>query len=226
MNDEENRTSNEGKTQSACPEKCDPLPEALPCENPHTGNDCDTEHGRAECGDGSDADGRDRDGNDERIGTEAVSDDPLQDADPSPAPDPTDTDPTDPSEQLEQLRNELKALRAEIAARDERLSRMSAEYAEFRTLYPHTSFDALDDSVMEDVKRGIPIAAAYALAERRRACAEARAAASNEENSRRTSGAIRSTDEDYYSPDEVRKMTRSEVRANYPKILASMKKWH
>ena len=31
---------------------------------------------------------------------------------------------------------------------------------------------------------------------------------------------------EYYTPDEVRAMTPSEVRENYEKIRASMKKWH
>lgn len=31
---------------------------------------------------------------------------------------------------------------------------------------------------------------------------------------------------EYYTPDEVRAMTPTEVRENYEKIRASMKKWH
>ena len=31
---------------------------------------------------------------------------------------------------------------------------------------------------------------------------------------------------EYYTPDEVRAMTQAEVRENYEKIRASMKKWH
>ena len=32
-------------------------------------------------------------------------------------------------------------------------------------------------------------------------------------------------DKTYFTPEEVRKMTRAEVRANYTAILDSMKKW-
>ena len=233
MNDEENRTSNQEEAQSACETECDSLSASLPCENPHARDERSTER------DGLDPDGglgndscdKDREQQLERdrdtdLGSAEILDDSLQDADPSPASDPADADPPNPTEQLEQLRNELKALRAEIAARNERLAKLGAEYAEFQTLYPNTSLDALDESVMADVRRGIPVAAAYALSERRRIRAEEQAALSNAENSRRTAGAIHATDEDYYSPDEVRKMSRSEVRENYPKILASMKKWH
>lgn len=33
------------------------------------------------------------------------------------------------------------------------------------------------------------------------------------------------TEKDYYTPEEVRKMSQSEVRKNYQAIMDSMKKW-
>ena len=225
MNDEENRTSNESEAEPTCPSECDPVSAHLPCADANEG--ADTDRDAVGTNNGSPNDG-DPNGRDEQphLADPTVSADPLQDADPRTAADPADAAPTDAASQLEQLRGELKALREEIAARDARLSKTSAEYAEFRTLYPSVPFEAIDDCVMEDVKRGIPISAAYALAERRRLIAEEQAARVNRENRNRTAGAILATDEDYFSPDEVRQMTRQEVRTNYPKILASMKKWH
>lgn len=47
-------------------------------------------------------------------------------------------------------------------------------------------------------------------------------------NQKASPGALGSTgnpESDYFTPDEVRKMTQSEVRANYEKIRNSMKKW-
>lgn len=102
---------------------------------------------------------------------------------------------------------------------------MGAEYAEFAILYPDVPFSSIGDAVMEDVKRGIPLAAAYALSERRRRHAEEKARKSNEENLRRSSGGIKSSGDDFFSPDEVRRMSRDEVRTNYSKIMASMQKW-
>ena len=216
MNDEENLTNHEADEATPNESECDPVSAPVPCEDTDTGG---AEEGRrsveSPCGEIEPV-----------VRDEAISADPVQDADPSVTPDSADTAPTDATGQLEQLRNELTALRAEIAARDERLSRMSAEYAEFRTLYPSVPFDAIDDCVMEDVKHGLPLAAAYALAERRRHIAEEQAARINAENSHRTSGALRATDEDYFSAEEVRKMSQSEVRTNYQKILKSMQKWH
>ena len=220
MNDEENRKSNETDEATPNQPECDSLSAPLSCE-------CsDTEENADELLSGAgDADAYDGEAL-TPVTDEAVSNDSVQDADSSASADSSGTPAEDATEQLRQLRSELTSLRAEIAARDERLSRMSAEYAEFRTLYPSVPFEAIDDSVMEDVKNGIPLSAAYALFERRRQLAAEQAARINAENSHRTPGALRATDEDYFSPDEVRKMTPGEVRTNYQKILQSMRKWH
>ena len=74
--------------------------------------------------------------------------------------------------------------------------------------------------------QGIPIAAAYALFERRRFTTEQKALEYNHANARRSSGSLEPTAPDYYSPAEVRAMSQSEVRANYDKIMRSMQKWH
>lgn len=152
----------------------------------------------------------------------AISADPVQDPDPaSPAPAAETAE-----DRLEQLRGELNRLRAEIAARDEFLGRIGDECEEFRALYPETSLSALPDGIWEDVRRGIPVAAAYALSERRRMMTEQKAAEFNRANDLRSAGALEATESDYFSPTEVRAMSQNEVRANYQKIMRSMQKWH
>ena len=121
---------------------------------------------------------------------------------------------------------EVKLLQGELAARDDFLRRMGVECAEFQELYPSTPVSSLPDSVWEDIRRGIPMAAAYALAERRRAITEEKADAQNRALSRLSAGAVEGTIPEYFSPSEVRAMTPSEVRANYKKIMRSMEKWH
>ena len=145
-----------------------------------------------------------------------------------PDPDPVaSADPeSDPQVGLEQLRGELNRLRTTLAERDAFWGRIGKDCEDFFTLYPDTAISELSDEVWEDVKRGIPIAAAYALSERRRALNEQRAAESNLRNSQRSSGALEATESDYFSPAEVRTMSQSEVRANYHKIMQSMQKWH
>ena len=159
---------------------------------------------------------------------EASSLDPEIPADPDPYTDPDHSAPAPPApeEQLRQLRDELKQLRAEMAQRDALLSRMGAECEEFHTLYPQTPISSLPDNVWADVKQGVPLAAAYALAERRRAYTEALADSTNRQNQKCSSGALSSTENEYFSPAEVRSMTQAEVRTNYQKIMRSMQKWN
>ncbi|MBQ7347182.1 MAG: hypothetical protein IJW55_04435 [Clostridia bacterium] len=137
--------------------------------------------------------------------------------------------PADPAplaeDGMEQLRTELRELRRALDERDAFFGRLGKECEEFSALYPDASLSSLPDSVWDDVRRGIPLAAAYALAERRRARTEERAKESNLENGKRSAGAVGGAQDDYFSPAEVRAMSQSEVRANYQSIMRSMQKW-
>lgn len=143
-----------------------------------------------------------------------------------PDPDSGEAEAADRSAELEDLRAELKQLREEIGKRDRMLERMGVECEEFRVLYPDVSLSTLTDGVWEDVHRGVPIAAAYALAERKRLLSEKAAQESNLQNAARSSGPLSSPPSDYYSPAEVRAMSQTEVRANYQKIMKSIQQWH
>ena len=135
--------------------------------------------------------------------------------------------PNDPSlARMDALERELASLKELLEKRDAQAARMEKELDEFTALYPHISTRTLPDSVWEDVARGVPIAAAYALAERRRSREAEIANETNQINKARSSGALTGTESDYFSPSEVRSMTPSEVRSNYNKILYSMQKWH
>ena len=127
---------------------------------------------------------------------------------------------------MDALERELASLKELLEKRDAQAARMEKELDEFTALYPHISTRTLPDSVWEDVARGVPIAAAYALAERRRLREAEIANETNQINTARSCGALTGTESDYFSPSEVRSMTPSEVRSNYNKILYSMQKWH
>lgn len=148
--------------------------------------------------------------------------DSTQDPDPDPQ---TAIEPSQPNG-LDELRSELIQLRAEVASRNAFFERLGVECEEFRALYPNTSLSSLPDTVWQDVQKGVPIAAAYALAERRRALTEETAKKINAENQARSSGGLTSTANEYFSPAEVRSMTPGEVRENYQKIMRSMQNWH
>ncbi len=131
-----------------------------------------------------------------------------------------------PSNELDALREELKQLRKELSERDAFFTRLGGEYEEFKTLYPSIAPETISESIWNDVCRGIPLAAAYALSERRRQYAEEKAEKSNSENRFRSPGAINGGEPEYFTPAEVRAMSRQEVRNNYQKIMSSMKQWN
>ena len=209
-------------------EKLDSLDQALPDTDPHHPS-------LEENGSQEDPSNRDNlaisDEKEFRLDPECVPKDPASDStlleNPLQNPDPAATVNSESASQigLEQLRGELTRLRAELAEREVFWERLGAECDEFRTLYPNVSLGELPDRVWEDVRHGIPIAAAFALAEKRRALTEALAEKNNRENQKRSAGSLTGTENDYFSPAEVRAMSSHEVHENYQKIMRSIQKW-
>lgn len=142
-----------------------------------------------------------------------------------PDPDHSATDPKDSSDRLDELRGELSALRAELAEIRAKNERAKREYEEFAALYPDVSLADLPDAVRREVEAGLPLAAAYALEERRRQLTSLLAEKANASNRNRSSGGVKNTQSEFFTPEEVRTMSQSEVRANLSKIMRSMKKW-
>ena len=222
MNENEKR---EDHADPCDPTKCDPLPS----ETSEAAGDCEQV-----CDDGTEGENEGTAGEGDPSFAEALDSAPSGDSEPSALPadsDPdSDSDPSavfeaGPEEQLQQLRDELTQLRRQMALQDALLSRMGAECEEFHTLFPNTPISSLPDNVWADVKLGIPLAAAYALAERRRAHTESLAAATNQRNGHCSTGAMKATEAEFFSPSEVRAMSQDEVRANYQKIMRSMQSW-
>ena len=147
---------------------------------------------------------------------------PAQSSDP--APQASGADQTADSE-LECIRRELSLLRAQLEGQAQAMQKIGLEYAEFCDLYPNQSPEEIPDEVWDSVRQGVPLSAAFALSQRRRHRILEKAKLLNEENKRRSSGSVEGTTCGYFSPDEVRAMSQSEVRANYQKILLSMQKW-
>ena len=131
-------------------------------------------------------------------------------------------DPETPAGELEKLRQELTDLKTEL----QNLHRTQEECAEFAELFPDTPIDKLPDAVWEDVGRGIPVSAAYALFERRSARAKQIAEEVNLQNRFRSPGALGSARSGFLTLSEVRSMSPAEVRKNYQRILQSMQKWN
>ncbi len=136
------------------------------------------------------------------------------------------------AEEVKATEDELEGLRAENAKLSARLeeiknlnSRIENEISEFSEMFPDTPVSEIPDSIWSEVKKGIPLSAAYARHEKR--CKDAKMRAENANNAAReaTSGALSGKDNDYYTPDEVKRMTAKQVKENYSKIISSMKHW-
>ena len=136
-------------------------------------------------------------------------------------------DPVDTLLASHELRAELDRLRAELEQTKALHARMAEEIGEFHAIFPEIHPSALPESVWEQVKNGVPLAASYALYEKKCILAREHAEKINLRNAQKTPGAAgKNTPSEYFSPDEVRAMSQSEVRANYQKIRESMKKWN
>ena len=166
-----------------------------------------------------------------------TSDIPSEDisSDETPAEAPEETSGIEEAEEAEKteeneldiLRNEVKSLRAQLEEKTAIAERISAELGELAQLFPEVTPNAIPEEVWADVRNGTSLAAAYALYERRVFIKDQRTNAINAKNARLSSGkAGSSAIKEFFSPDEVRAMSQSEVRANYSKIIESMKKWN
>lgn len=132
--------------------------------------------------------------------------------------------------ELERMRAELEELRGELARRDaleEGNRRMMRECEEFGEYFPEVELSAVPDEVWESVKGGLPLAASYALYARREELQKLRADELNQRNRMMSAGSVsKGGEEKYYSPSEVKAMTREQVRSNYSEIVESMRHWH
>ena len=130
-------------------------------------------------------------------------------------------------EDIASLKAELSSLKLQLEESRSMYDRLHGECMEFSNLYPNIPLSSIPDSIWESARSGIPLAAAYALAEKKESAAKAKAMDVNSKNNALSSGALNgSKTEEFFSPAEVRAMSAAEVRANYAKIITSMSKWH
>ena len=125
------------------------------------------------------------------------------------------------------LKEELESLKLQLEESRSMYNRLHGECMEFSSLYPDVPLSTIPDSIWGSVRSGVPLAAAYALAEKKERMAREKAIDVNSKNHERSSGALSaSKTEEFFTPAEVRAMSAAEVRANYAKIITSMSKWH
>lgn len=130
---------------------------------------------------------------------------------------------------IEQLARELAELRALIETRQASEGAVTFQPTlteAFRALYPDVSAEDIPDTVWEEVRGGLSLEASYALWDRRETLRRALAQDTNRKNASGAWGRAEFSGEDFLSPDEVRSMTRDEVRRHYARIVESMKHWN
>ena len=134
---------------------------------------------------------------------------------------------SDTQAELEGLREQVRMLTEELRARAAFADKIAAQLGEFGELFPDVSMESVPESVWDSVRAGSSLASAYAIYARRTYINEMRAGGINKRNAELSAGlAGKGTASEYYTPDEVRAMSQREVRANYSKIVESMKKWN
>ena len=145
----------------------------------------------------------------------------------------TDTASVDSDGELEtvaQLQDTILSLREKISelerARDSQ-EKMLGQLSDFTELFPTVDIGTIPESVWNTVKAGTSLAAAYALYEKRVAVENMRIEKINSLNSLKSAGAAgKNTASEFFTPDDVRKMSQAEVHANFSKIKKSMEKWN
>ena len=105
---------------------------------------------------------------------------------------------------------------------------MEEDIALFHSLFPEVKGEEIPQEVWDRVEAGESLAASYALYAVKQYREEQRVSRINEENGKKAPPPIEggSTEGDYFSPEAVKNMSRSEIRKHYDKILSSMEKWN
>lgn len=138
-----------------------------------------------------------------------------------------ESDPDRSVGELDSLRAEVERLKSLLSRQEQQREAAIKEIEDFHRLFPDVSLREIPPSVLETRERmAIPLNAAYALYEREWQLERARADAINRQNASRSAGrAGTDTANEYFSADEVRKMTPKQVHENFSKIRESMKSW-
>ena len=131
--------------------------------------------------------------------------------------------PPDHEAEIARLNEEIRILNQRLTQKQERESLMGIQIEEFSKDFPEVDLKSIPEEVFDGMRSGNSLASSYALYKIR----ADRISEQNQKNAYRSSGRIgKSAASEYFSADEVRKMSPAEVKANYTKIIESMKKWN
>ncbi|MBR4288120.1 MAG: hypothetical protein IKT50_01635 [Clostridia bacterium] len=105
--------------------------------------------------------------------------------------------------------------------------KMKEDIALFHRLFPEVKAKDIPEEVWERVEAGESLAASFALHFVQKMKEEEHIKTVNATNEKKAPPRIRhdGAEYDYFSPEAVKSMSRSEIKKNYDAILASMEKW-
>ena len=106
-------------------------------------------------------------------------------------------------------------------------AKMKEDIELFRRLFPEVKSQDIPEEVWLRVEKGESLAASYALSFVQKMREEEHILKVNEENEKKAPPRIRhdGKEYEYFSPEAVKSMSRSEIKKNYDAILSSMEKW-
>ncbi len=132
-------------------------------------------------------------------------------------------DEPDAESVIASLNEQIRTLTQKLTEKEQRESFMSMQLSEFCENFPDVDVRKIPDEVFDGMKEGNSLSSSYALYKVK----ADRIAEQNQKNAYRSTGRIgKTSSSEYFSADEVKKMSPSEVKANYTKIIESMKKWN
>lgn len=125
--------------------------------------------------------------------------------------------------ELERLRGELDELREQSGRRE----RMEAELRDFSRFFPDTRAEDIPSEVWSRAESGDSLPGAFALYRYECELREKRARELNDKNRKMSTGSlVGGGGEEYYSPEDVKKMSRGQIREHYDDVIESMRHWN
>jgi hypothetical protein len=123
---------------------------------------------------------------------------------------------------------EVNSLEEPESDEEDVAKRMEKDIALFHSLFPEVKAEEIPLSVWQRVEMGESLAASYALYAVAKMREEEAIRAVNEANEKKALPPIRrdGTEAEYFSPEAVKSMSRSEIKKHYDAILRSMEQWN
>lgn len=121
-----------------------------------------------------------------------------------------------PEQELELLKKEK-----------EQKERISKEIDRLWEMFPDFTLEQAPDELWELVQGGESLLGAYCILLAKANLEEQKANEKNQENSQKTPPPVKNSGDanQYFSREQVEKMTRDQVKKNYKQIIDSMKHW-